>query len=251
MKICWDNIENLKYHKSVNKWYKSYICKSGRMGSSYFIYKDKCKECGEPFLTIEINKGDFCSKECMNKSYKYHKNNLPQYDTYAEKLSWCEKVRRNQKDPNILEVKCTWCGKWFVPSVKTVNNRLNYLNDNRNSESRFYCSDGCKSSCPIYNKTPETLMKEDALRAGRLGWLELNREVQPELRQMVFERDGWKCTKCGSEKSLHCHHLEGIRWNPLESADIDSCITVCKDCHKEIHQKEGCGYNELQCKEVL
>ena len=33
-----------------------------------------------------------------------------------------------------------------------------------------------------------------------------------------------------------------------ESADIDKCITVCKECHKEIHQKENCGYNDMKCK---
>jgi len=27
-------------------------------------------------------------------------------------------------------------------------------------------------------------------------------------------------------------------------------MTVCKDCHKEIHQQEDCGYNDLQCKKA-
>jgi 5-methylcytosine-specific restriction endonuclease McrA len=119
-----------------------------------------------------------------------------------------------------------------------------------NSENRLYCSDSCKEECPIYKKTSYILMKEDAIRAGRLNWIELNREVQPELRQMVFKRDDYKCIKCGSKENLHCHHIEGIRWEPLESADIDKCITVCKTCHKEIHMKKDCGYNDLKCKEI-
>lgn len=69
--------------------------------------------------------------------------------------------------------------------------------------------------------------------------------MQPELRQMVFERDNWICWKCGTTESLHCHHKEGIRWEPLQSADMDMCITLCKKCHKEVHKKDGCGYNEM------
>jgi len=182
----------------------------------------------------------------------YASKNIPLYDTFAPQINWIEEVRRNKEDPNILEVKCTWCGKWFIPIIDHVSNRLQILkgNDKYKGEHRFYCSDGCKENCPIYNKTPETLMKEDALRAGRLSWLELNREVQPQLRQMVFKRDNWECQKCGETEGLHCHHIEGIRWNPLESADVDICITVCKEHHKEIHQKDGCGYNDMKCNNI-
>ena len=35
--------------------------------------------------------------------------------------------------------------------------------------------------------------------------------------------------------------------NPIESTDIDMCITVCKKCHKKIHKKDGCTYQDLQC----
>ena len=27
------------------------------------------------------------------------------------------------------------------------------------------------------------------------------------------------------------------------------CMTVCKNCHKEIHKQKDCGYVDLQCKE--
>lgn len=92
-------------------------------------------------------------------------------------------------------------------------------------------------------------MKNDAVRAGRLKWLELNREVQPELRQMVLKRDEYKCVKCGSTESLHCHHIIPVVIEPLESADIDNCITLCYNCHKEVHKLPGCRYNEIQIEE--
>ena len=49
------------------------------------------------------------------------------------------------------------------------------------------------------------------------------------------------------ETGLHCHHKEGILWEPIESADIDMCITYCKTCHKLVHQIEGCGYQDMKC----
>ena len=169
------------------------------------------------------------------------------FDTFAHQIDYAEKVRNND---GRLEITCTYCGRWYIPKRADVVNRVGSLNGDYTGEHRFYCSEGCKKSCPIYRKTPEMLMKEDAVRAGRLTWLELPREVQPELRKMVFARDNYTCQnpECGKTESLHCHHKEGIRWEPLESADIDMCITFCKDCHKAVHKKEGCGYHEMQCK---
>jgi len=172
------------------------------------------------------------------------------YNSYVNKISYCEETREDPDNKELLQVKCTWCGKWFNPTNKIIDNRIGALNGRKTGEGRLYCSEGCKKCCPVYNKSPATLMKEDTIKAGRLSWLELSREVQPDLRKMVFERDKYKCIKCGSELSLHCHHLEGIRWNPLESADVDQCITVCKDCHKEIHKIPGCGYHDMRCEDI-
>lgn len=57
-------------------------------------------------------------------------------------------------------------------------------------------------------------------------------------RLLIFERDGFRCTKCGSDKkTLHVHHkryLEGH--NPWEYEDRD-LITLCEDCHTREHKK--------------
>jgi len=53
-------------------------------------------------------------------------------------------------------------------------------------------------------------------------------------RLKVFERDGWKCVKCGeSEKELQVHHL-AYRRNPWESPFRD-LKTLCRDCHRLTH----------------
>jgi hypothetical protein len=152
--------------------------------------------------------------------------NIPLYDTYAHQIDWCEEVRRNVDDPNVLEVRCTHCNKWFIPKLTNVMGRTGYLKGNYVGENRFYCSEKCKKVCPLYKKSPEQLMRDDAIRSGRLKWLELGREVQQELREMVLERDNHTCRKCGAtDKPLHCHHIDPVAVNPIESADIDNCIT--------------------------
>ena len=78
-----------------------------------------------------------------------------------------------------------------------------------------------------------------------------SREVQPELRQMRLEKDDYTCQKCHrtiDEAELHCHHITGVEQNPIESADLDNCITLCKKCHKWAHTQKGCRYFELMCK---
>jgi len=53
--------------------------------------------------------------------------------------------------------------------------------------------------------------------------------------------------KTVEEAQLHCHHIDPVSQNPIESADIDNCITLCKECHKEVHKKDDCKYHELRC----
>jgi len=195
----------------------------------------------------KIMKENISKSGSKNPSWKGGYGNIPLYDTFVNQIDWCEEVRRNKEDQKILEVKCAYCGRWYIPSLYSINSRIKSINSNYKGESRFYCSDHCKKCCPVYGKTAETLMKEDAVRSGRDPWWEMVREVQPQLRQMVFERDGYKCIKCGSKEFLHCHHKEGILWEPLQSADIDMCITVCKYCHMVIHKIEGCKPSDMRC----
>ena len=177
-----------------------------------------------------------------------------QYDIYASKISFADPVRRSLENSEILETKCTYCGKWFEPNGQSIDLRVDALNGRLSllAENRLYCSNNCKKECPIYRKHVETLIKDDLRNSGQFIAKDVNREVQPELRQIVLNRDNYTCTKCNIhqddlEVGLHCHHIDGIWLNPIESADIDQCITVCKTCHLLIHTKDGCKHHELKC----
>jgi hypothetical protein len=85
------------------------------------------------------------------KEYKkeYYNSNV-KYESHKDKLTIDESPRLH-KDGELLEVKCRYCGKYFIPTYMQVENRLKSLN-NTNSENSLYCSDGCKQSCPIFNQ---------------------------------------------------------------------------------------------------
>jgi len=52
-----------------------------------------------------------------------------------------------------------------------------------------------------------------------------------EFRRKVKDRDGWKCTKCGSSEDLHAHHIIPWRQDQSKRFDIDNGITLCCSCH--------------------
>ena len=172
-------------------------------------------------------------KDGKNEYLKKYRRLNAFYNSYAKKIDWCEEVRENSD--GYLEVRCDYCGKWFIPTNMEVQNRMSATQNVNGGEKRFYCSKECKSLCPIFNQQYYYKGKEN----------KNVREVQPQVRHLVLERDGYTCQKCGSIEYLHCHHIYPVATNPLESADIDNCITLCKNCHKKVHQKDGCKYREL------
>ena len=228
-------VEETSSRKGKSIWLCKCDCGNLTEVDSYSLKSGHTTSCGCNKVYFKKGTGHFNWKG----GYSMLKDKLPLYDTYAAKLSYCEVVRKNDSD--LLEVRCAYCGKFFIPKLDAVTHRLTSLNGG-SGECRFYCSDGCKESCPIFSK----ILWPKGFKPAT------SREVQPELRQLVFERDNYTCQKCDKQQdelkvSLHCHHITGVVQNPIESADIDNCITFCKDCHKEVHKQKGCSYYELQC----
>jgi len=179
------------------------------------------------------------NKEKVKEAYKKQRKSFIKFNIYAHQISYAESTRHDPENYDLLQVKCTYCGKWFNPTRQLVNNRIKALDGKISGEQRLYCSKECKQLCPIFGKRKYS--------AEETNTKQLSREVQPELRQMVFERDEWACIKCNETKALQCHHIEGIRWNPIESADIDICVTFCIKCHGEAHKDKGCRYIDMRC----
>jgi 5-methylcytosine-specific restriction endonuclease McrA len=168
-----------------------------------------------------------------SKNGGFKEKNIVSYEYHSKLL---ENFHEFRNDNDILETKCTYCGKWYKPRYNDFFNRKRDVYEGRGG-SNFYCSNNCKLNCPTYGKSKYSLGFAPAT----------SREVQPELRKLVFLRDNYQCTKCIGTNNLHCHHIDPVINNPIESADIDNCITLCKSCHMMVHKLPGCKNGELRC----
>jgi len=81
---------------------------------------------------------------------------------------------------------------------------------------------------PIRRKAFVKLTKEQYYKA-------LQDPKWQKRRLKVFERDSWKCRKCGSKKRmLVVHHLKYTKKYP-RNEPMEHLITWCKKCHDRKH----------------
>ena len=183
------------------------------------------------------------NKEQLTENNKQYKSSFVNYDNYNDRINYAEQTRQSPGNIQILEVKCAYCGNWYKPTISQIHLRISSLEGRIIGEHRLYCSDQCKQECPIFKR----ILYPKGFKQAT------SREVQAELRQLVLKRDNYQCQKCEKHQveldvGLHCHHLTGVEINPIESADIDNCITLCKKCHKEVHKLPGCSYYDYRRK---
>ena len=164
---------------------------------------------------------------------------IPLYDTYASKIEFCEEVRRDPNNEDWLQVRCTNCNKWLSPNVEGVRNRLKGVDDNKHGECRFYCSDECKHSCPIFgqHKFPKGFKPEPTRDSA----------LQREWRNLLLEERGYKCEKCGrTDVPIFAHHIDPVKCAPMFATDLDNGILLCEECHDGAHSLPNCSTTELR-----
>ncbi len=243
-KKCGENKELSEFYKhcGMTDGHLNYckVCVRARTKKYAQNNKEKCVLWSKEWRKWNSDKVQKSRDKWSSKNPDYKWNNRPiNYKTYASQLTIDDNPILNE-DGKTLQVSCRYCGKTFIPEYESLRSRVKALKGIIKGESNFYCTDGCKRSCPIYYKSvwPEGMAKG------------ASREVQPQLRKLVLERDNWTCQQCDSSDELHCHHYEGIEINPIESADVDNCITLCKKCHRKAHKRVDCNMRRKKCSEI-
>lgn len=58
------------------------------------------------------------------------------------------------------------------------------------------------------------------------------------VRQKVFDRDGWRCVKCGRPGRLECDHVRPLHQggDPWDMANLQA---LCGGCHREKSRGEA------------
>jgi 5-methylcytosine-specific restriction endonuclease McrA len=65
--------------------------------------------------------------------------------------------------------------------------------------------------------------------------LHLNSTSFRSLRHYILKRDGWRCQSCGTRAGLEVHHITPR--SRLGHDAKENFITLCRDCHRQIHSK--------------
>jgi len=218
MKICWDNLEKLRYSKKGNRWYK---------GNTGFIYKDSCERCGEPFLT-QNKKGRWCSNEC--------------YTLYS-KTDECRKI-------------CSINGKKLKGHKRSeeYKRKMSIIKtpQNRGSNNPMYGKHHSEKSKALISKNKIGTRHTDEWKenmsvimsgTGNPNWKGgiSYEEYCPvwkdkEYKDEIKERDGYTCQNplCwGKSKKLCIHHIDYNKKN----CGPNNLITLCFSCNARANFK--------------
>jgi 5-methylcytosine-specific restriction endonuclease McrA len=175
-----------------------------------------------------------------NNNWKggYSINDIASYNTFAKQLTIEESPLRDKKDQNILTVLCSKCKKRFIPRLRDVAQRVRTLKGTANGESRLYCSQECKTSCSVFNKS---LYQDDHPKRDIVLYTD---DEYKTFREFVLKRDKYSCQFC-EEQATDVHHERPRKLEPLFVLDPDYAWSCCEKCHYEKGHKDECSTGRL------
>lgn len=201
---------------SIKTWEKKRFC-SHECHSEFGRVEIKCKNCFNSFKIPQslIKKKIFCSPKCRKE---YHKNHTEEYPTTF-------KVGHHGGS---ISCVCEHCQKTY--NVRAA--RYKKLG------SRF-----CSMKCRIDHGAmglgkgpnhPRWTGKSDEVSLLR------HSEEYNTWRKSVYKRDNWTCRECKIKQNHPiAHHIKSFRNYPELRFDISNGITLCRKCHKIIHDEIG------------
>ena len=74
-----------------------------------------------------------------------------------------------------------------------------------------------------------------------MSWRDRDRPIDRRLwarsRRAAFDRDGWRCRKCGRPGRLEAHHVRALEHGGAPY-DLDNLSTRCRSCHIDAHRRK-------------
>lgn len=225
----------------------------------------RCEVCGKPITARNkstFDKVRYCSLECKHIGWtrEHQGKNAPNYkngsrsETIDVVCSVCGKQISRQKcqaekwDIHFCSGACR--GKW-QSEHRTGENNPKYSRVTKACEmcgKRFeawpcierdtrFCSKECRNDWQSTRMMGENHYN---WHGGVTNWkssMMAKREYK-EWRETVLNRDGRKCTECGTTSNLHAHHIIGVQEAPDLIYDVSNGKTLCKHCHMKAHRKK-------------
>lgn len=175
------------------------------------VFREKvCLVCGKEFLTkpSRITTAKYCSNEC-----RYISNNKQ------------------------VVIKCHYCGK-------EVSRPPSYLKwQIIRKVKHYFCSAHCSGKfLPKGENHPS--WKGGVSRSYKYGYHSLEYK---KWRTSVFDRDDSTCQICHKKGGyLHAHHIKSFSHFPSLRFKVSNGVTLCKDCHGEVHSRKCNQKNTLR-----
>ena len=206
MKICWDNLEKLRYSKRTGKWYR---------GSSTFVYRECCKECSEPFLADYYANIKFCSVRCsqIGNSNSFYGKNHSEYN----KEKWSRKKSgknnlfygKNHTKESLKKISAVHKGKKITEECKKKLSIALSGENNPNWKGGL----SYKEYCVIWKSK--------------------------EFRDFIYERDKSKfCWNPQCEGKGIINNLHHIDYNK-KNCNPDNVIKLCNSCNSQANFNRG------------
>lgn len=117
---------------------------------------------------------------------------------------------------------------------KNEKRRKGTISQTRFKKGQASWNKGLPADPKVIKKMIESRKGQEVWNKGKLESKRRFSRLYKQWRDAVKHRDGNKCQKCGSEKSLHAHHVKP--WKEFEKLrfDIDNGLTICQPCHAKL-----------------